>query len=111
MCGKRNNVNGKATHNKNLITKQQNANYSHHMLPLSYNAAPPASASSHSLNTASREAGAQLWNTTPTKLETQNRHSCGGGVIFAHSVSLGPSLVLHRSDAVTDVWLGAKLAL
>ena len=52
-----------------------------------------------------------LWNTPPTKLETQNRHSCGGGVIFAHSVSLGPSLVLHRSDAVTDAWLGAKLAL
>ena len=45
-------------------------------------------------------------NTKPTFLR-----GGGGGGIFAHSVSLGLSLVLHRSDAVTDAWLGAKLAL
>ena len=30
----------------------------------------------------------------------------GGVAIFAHSLSLGMSLVLHWSDAVADAWLG-----
>ena len=30
----------------------------------------------------------------------------GGVAIFAYSLSLGMSLVLHWSDAVADAWLG-----
>ena len=81
MCGKRNNVNGKATHNKNLITKQQNANYSHHMLwsyssSLIQRCSPGLGLITFTKHSQPR---GSLWNTTPTKLETQNRHSCGGG--------------------------------
>ena len=41
-------------------------------------------------------------------LKTQRMCVRGGVAIFAYSLSLGlsVSLVLHRSDAVTDAWLG-----
>ena len=39
-------------------------------------------------------------------LKTQRMCVRGGVAIFAHSLSLGMSLVLHWSDAVADAWLG-----
>ena len=94
MCGKRNNVNGKATHNKKPYNKTTKRKLQPpHASSLIQRCSPGPGLITFTKHSQPR---GSLWNTTPTKLETQNRHSCRGGDLC----SLGVARAVARAPPV-----------